>query len=829
MAAQSRVKRFAKHLLVEDDDEQGAEGPLEEEETEETEETSFEEESEESEDDEPMTIARYLAEKAEQSAVEVYTRMESFHTLHVRRDQRRVLIEMERATMGDLFFHSLTLTGNEGSLPDMFNETPSNAGLHFVVAPNGTDIWLAEAQPAGSPSDFAAPVYDASSGGLQSGFRRSYRPLVDDVENGTVLLDITQWLLGFSKYVTKEGGGHRHSGVTLAETPPPPAPPAAPTEPTKKPKKIVKKKRKPTPMPGGQNGESVVLVEARTFPKNFLLRIAVQQQGGFGSPMRPQERAPSSSSVSSSRLRRPRRGAQHTCRGGACCGISLRSEETGLDQLDAVDQRNGGNAMFGFGGPPPSGTAYFTASFGLLPKIPMTPRVWDRRVGYFLNDVRIGGPRDVTKDMKVIHRWSLERNPWVEEEEEEDTIKRTAPPLSTSSEDAAGGVDDTADAAAVLPPSPLPPRSRLDASAHGCISYYIDPHVPPLFHGTIKQGVLAWNAAFAKAGRFGPSGSGVMRCFAPGDPGWPSDYALGDLRYNSIFMTNPAMAGLYGYGPSVVDYRSGEILVGSVLLGFDAFVQFTASHNLDQLNRVRSKQFEAFNMSPLLPVDHPDVHRKVMYSSLCVLSPRLTPPSPSSSSSSLCLSLLPRVIFCSRFSATGEVRSCPAFFFPLDHTTRATTLTNAHSFLHTHTHTHTHSSSSRRSTKLDTTSDCVTTFFPLQKGTPQSWTIPMQMIRQTQVLQLWEATSFPHRAFMTSTRFAMATPASSVRYAVHATTDLKRLRAGTISARSYRRHWEAATSTGSSSSRQSIRSSGQMATRTVVSIRASTHTITTCT
>ena len=123
--------------------------------------------------------------------------------------------------------------------------------------------------------------------------------------------------------------------------------------------------------------------------------------------------------------------------------------------------------------------------------------------------------------------------------------------------------------------------------------------------------MLAWNAAFEKVGQRGPDGRGVMRCFAPGDEGWPVDYALGDLRYNSIFMTNPAMAGLYGYGPSLVDYRSGEILVGSVLLGFDAFVQFTAAHNTDQLNRVRSKRFEAFNMSPLLPVDHPDVHRKV--------------------------------------------------------------------------------------------------------------------------------------------------------------------------------------------------------------------------
>ena len=446
----SRLARLAIHL----EDEVAEEAAPGEDVLSEADESSeyYDEESEESEDGEPMTIERYLEEQAERSAVEVYTRMESFHTLYVRRDQRRILIAVHRAKMGDLFFHSLTLTGEEGSLPDMFNETASNAGMHFVVAPNGVDIWLSEAQPADTPSDFAASIYDSRSGGLQSGFRRSYRPLVDDVENGMFLLDITQWLLGFSKYVTGGGGGHRegpgaeeralqrlqprrrrrrrrrrrnrHRHRANAEPDAPVAPEEEPEgepsggdsdpPPEPVPKRKKKPKRKPAPIPGGPNGDSVVLIEACAFPKNFLLRIAVQRDGFGATPLRKQRYQ--SGGSSRSRVPTPHAG----CGGGACCGVSMPGTAHGATHVatHGGSVSSGGiKAMFGFGGPPPSGTAYFTASFGLLPKVAMVPRVWDRRVGYFLSDIRVGGPRDVTKSQKVIHRWSLDRNPWVDDGE----------------------------------------------------------------------------------------------------------------------------------------------------------------------------------------------------------------------------------------------------------------------------------------------------------------------------------------------------------------------------------------------------------------------------
>ncbi|CAK9085857.1 Cell division control protein 48, partial [Durusdinium trenchii] len=43
------------------------------------------------------------------------------------------------------------------------------------------------------------------------------------------------------------------------------------------------------------------------------------------------------------------------------------------------------------------------------------------------------------------------------------------------------------------------------------------------------------------------------------------EYEAGDGRHIAIFMTNPSTKGLLGYG--AVDYRSGEILFASVVLG----------------------------------------------------------------------------------------------------------------------------------------------------------------------------------------------------------------------------------------------------------------------
>jgi hypothetical protein len=156
----------------------------------------------------------------------------------------------------------------------------------------------------------------------------------------------------------------------------------------------------------------------------------------------------------------------------------------------------------------PATTVYFTVAFCLLPAKPMVPRMFDRRVGYFTTPILKGGQHQTTAENYVINRWSFEQ------------------------------------------------RDRR-------LLYCIDPNVPNLYHATIKKGVLSWNTAFMAAGFEAP---GPIACVAPEDDDFPADFARGDARFNAIFMTNP-MWNLLGYGPSVVDFRSGEILVSHVLLG----------------------------------------------------------------------------------------------------------------------------------------------------------------------------------------------------------------------------------------------------------------------
>ncbi len=140
----------------------------------------------------------------------------------------------------------------------------------------------------------------------------------------------------------------------------------------------------------------------------------------------------------------------------------------------------------------------------------MVPRPLDSRVGFFTTDTQIGSPTQLTLSEHMINRWNLARRG----------------------------------------------NKLLFCIAHS---------TPRVYHDTIKQGVLSWNSAFHAAGFPEP----VLQCLAPYDVGYPKDVVKGDARYNVIAMAEPH--GLLGYGPSVVDFRSGEILVAHVLLGLSAF------------------------------------------------------------------------------------------------------------------------------------------------------------------------------------------------------------------------------------------------------------------
>ena len=196
-------------------------------------------------------------------------------------------------------------------------------------------------------------------------------------------------------------------------------------------------------------------------------------------------------------------------------------------------------------------TLYYSVAFCKLPKIKMISRQKDRRVGYFETSVISSGKNMVNGTYNVINKW--------------DIAKRKH------------------------------------------ILYCIDPDVPLLYHAVIKQGVLSWNDAFQQAG----CGTNVVQCLASYDEKFPKDYARGDARYSAVYMTDPAIP-VYGFGPSLTDFRTGEIIVGHILLGLSAFTEGASRYNMNLLENSEAMLQTNGARAPWLPANHPDVLKNIL-------------------------------------------------------------------------------------------------------------------------------------------------------------------------------------------------------------------------
>ncbi|CAM9774055.1 unnamed protein product [Chrysoparadoxa australica] len=92
------------------------------------------------------------------------------------------------------------------------------------------------------------------------------------------------------------------------------------------------------------------------------------------------------------------------------------------------------------------------------------------------------------------------------------------------------------------------------------LRYYIDPTVPPQWRDALKQGVEAWQPAFAAVGL----GDEAIKAVLPDDIDWPQDYDAADVRFNSITWAVD-MNEVFAIGPSTLDPRSGEILRSNII------------------------------------------------------------------------------------------------------------------------------------------------------------------------------------------------------------------------------------------------------------------------
>ena len=152
-----------------------------------------------------------------------------------------------------------------------------------------------------------------------------------------------------------------------------------------------------------------------------------------------------------------------------------------------------------------------------LPKEPMRSRYQDNRVGYFSSGYYYyTSEADKILPKEFIHRWRVEPK-------EEDLEKYFKGEL-------------------------VEPKKQ--------IVYYVDSAFPEKWRGAVKAGIEDWNKAFEAAGF---KNVVVAKDYPTDDPNFDPD----DIRYNCVrYMTNDIANAA---GPSYIDPRSGEILVGEVM------------------------------------------------------------------------------------------------------------------------------------------------------------------------------------------------------------------------------------------------------------------------
>jgi hypothetical protein len=154
-------------------------------------------------------------------------------------------------------------------------------------------------------------------------------------------------------------------------------------------------------------------------------------------------------------------------------------------------------------------------SFIAMPAEPYAPRRSDPRVGFFSQRVTDLTQDSATPYRDVIKRWKL--------------VKK----------DPAAAVSE-----------PVEP-----------IVWWIENTTPNEWRDLIRDAVLTWNSAFEKAG----FKNAIVVKVQPDDADWDA----GDIRYNVLRWTSSPSPLFGGYGPSMANPRTGQVLGADVMLEYD--------------------------------------------------------------------------------------------------------------------------------------------------------------------------------------------------------------------------------------------------------------------
>ena len=173
-----------------------------------------------------------------------------------------------------------------------------------------------------------------------------------------------------------------------------------------------------------------------------------------------------------------------------------------------------------------------------MPENSYRPRFDDARVGYFRDQITDLTSHSITPYRDLVNRWHLEKKD---------------PSLAIS--------------------EPIEP-----------IVWWLENTTPDTYRESVRQGVLAWNEAFEKAG----FKNAIVVKDQPIDATWNA----GDVRYNVIRWTSSPNPPFGGYGPSFTNPRTGQILGADIMLE-DIYVS----------NRVRSESIFRSNESSITSVN----------------------------------------------------------------------------------------------------------------------------------------------------------------------------------------------------------------------------------
>ena len=151
-----------------------------------------------------------------------------------------------------------------------------------------------------------------------------------------------------------------------------------------------------------------------------------------------------------------------------------------------------------------------------MPDNNFKPRIADQRLGYFSSKITDLSSYEYVTAVDVINRWRLEK-------------KNPDADLS----------------------EPIKP-----------IVYWVENSTPLEIRPFVVKGIEAWNEAFEKAG----FKNAVVAKIQPDDAEWDA----GDIEYNVVRWASTPEAQYSGYGPSIANPRTGEMIAADIVQEFGA-------------------------------------------------------------------------------------------------------------------------------------------------------------------------------------------------------------------------------------------------------------------